>query len=89
MERGGLLILFANKYNNQGRIEANGVDSASTSIEGGASGGGSINIFYYQLINNTFCLAEGGKTTYQGGAGGNGSIEMGTIASGTYVSETN
>ena len=85
---GGLLILFANKYNNQGKVEANGVNSTTlSSIEGGASGGGSINIFYNQLIENKSCIAEGGKTTYQGGAGGNGSISIGTIASGSYKEE--
>ena len=83
---GGLLILFASKYNNQGKIEANGVDSTNShDVEGGASGGGSINIFYYQLINNTSCLAEGGKTSNHGGEGGNGSVAMGTIESGSYV----
>lgn len=86
MVLGGLLILFSNQFNNQGIIEANGVDNTiQHDIQGGSSGGGSINIFYEKFIANQFCVAKGGGPVYAGGGGGNGSISIGTIASGNYV----
>lgn len=88
MAHGGLLILFSNQFNNEGTIEANGVDNTNQhDIQGGSSGGGSINIFYEKLIANQSCIAKGGETIYAGGAGGSGSISMGSIASGNYVEE--
>ena len=62
---GGLLILYANKLNNKKDITAKGTDSNGT---GGASGGGSINIFYNETINQGTVEATGGN----GGSGGNG-----------------
>lgn len=84
---GGLLVIFSNKYDNQGSIEANGVESVKMSSgvpSGGASGGGSINIFYNEFISNNKCVANGGQSVSGGGAGGNGCISIGCIASGTY-----
>ena len=69
---GGLLILYANQFDNKGKIEANGVNSNGY---GGASGGGSVNIFYNQLINEGNITAIGGNGT-NGGNGGDGSISI-------------
>lgn len=87
---GGLLIVyvdrsFVNDFN--AVIEANGTDggittnSASNYVNGGASGGGSINIFHRgSFVNNGAITAKGGKGTktaasiYTSGSGGDGSV---------------
>lgn len=60
---------------------------------GGASGGGSVNIFYREIITRGNITARGGTggtvnpelSTAIGGAGGSGSITVGSIATGTFV----
>lgn len=89
---GGLLILYSNVFDNNGKIEANGKNGGSGAwTAGGGSGGGSINIFAKDIQNVGECTVNGG----QGGScskyavtaytGGNGSISIGTISSGTYA----
>lgn len=78
---GGLLILYANQFDNKGKIEANGVDSNGY---GGASGGGSVNIFYNQLVNEGNITATGGNGT-NGGNGGDGSITVQDINTPIYA----
>ncbi len=87
---GGLLVIYCNTFNNRGLCCANGVDSSSKKItatepSGGASGGGSINIFYKTIINRGQLEANGGKSVNYGGAGGNGSITIGSIATETFI----
>ena len=90
---GGLLIIYANQFDNKGKMEANGVDSNGY---GGASGGGSINIFYNQLINEGNITTSGGNGT-NGGNGGDGGIIIKDINDNTstlkyaniYVDEQN
>lgn len=85
---GGLLIIYSNQYDNKGNIEANGVASTNVvSPAGGASGGGSINIFYNKLIANNSCVANGGASACYGGAGGEGCVTMGNISTGSFVKE--
>ena len=93
---GGLLIIYANDFENNNVISSNGIDSLSISgtntsgslyATGGASGGGSINIFYDKLTNKGTVLANGGKggiasnasMTANGGNGANGRITYNTI----------
>lgn len=81
---GGLLIIFSNKFTNYNNIQSNGGDtiipnqSPSNKSSGGASGGGSINIFYNKIEQEGNVFANGGKQTagytYSGGAGGKGSV---------------
>ena len=57
---------------------------------GGASGGGSINIFYHHLISQGNIEANGGDAIgieAFGGNGGAGSITVGSIESGSFVCE--
>ena len=67
---GGLLIIYANEYENNGTISAKGTD---TSSYGGASGGGSINLFYLNLISAGNVSVVGGSRS-SGGAGGTGTV---------------
>ena len=88
---GGLLIIYTKKFINNGRIESRGsntnearVDSRSDSFGGdGASGGGSINIFYTEISDNGTYDVSGGISTVQGysnyrlgGAGGSGTVTL-------------
>lgn len=85
---GGLLVISCNKYNNNGTIEANGVGSRAVGlISGGASGGGSINIFYNEFVANNSCVANGGTGVNYGGSGGAGTVTIGNISTGTFVQE--
>lgn len=87
---GGLLIMYTNQYNNKGTIESNGTESTDTiSPVGGASGAGSINIFYNEFIANNTCIAKGGESKCYGGEGGNGSITIGNISTGTFQNYEN
>ncbi len=85
---GGLLIIYSNIFENNGMCRANGVDATST-IEpaGGASGGGSINIFYNKIENYGKFEAKGGQSVNHGGAGGNGTVTIGSIKSGSFVKD--
>jgi len=94
---GGLLIIYANDLINEGIIESNGVSPAAVNDRaytyGGASGGGSVNIFYKTLTNNGNVTASGGigrrgytaiaRRTNTSGNGGNGSITYTQIDVGT------
>ena len=76
---GGLLIIYANKYENKGTINAKGYNGGSGTLGGGSSGGGSINIFTNQNIiddNKGIVNISGGAAvgTTKGGAGGNGTV---------------
>ena len=89
---GGLLIVFANDFNNQNKIEANGITNMIQDEcgSGGASGGGSINIFYHHLISQGNIEANGGEARGReafGGNGGAGSITVGSIETGSFVCE--
>ncbi len=89
---GGLLIVFANDFNNQNKIEANGITNMIQDEcgSGGASGGGSINIFYHHLISQGNIEANGGEAIgieAFGGNGGAGSITVGSIETGSFVCE--
>ena len=74
---GGLLIIYADEYDNNGNITATGARGGSASISaGGSSGGGSINIFTNQPTNIDklgIVIDEKynsilGNTTFSGGA---------------------
>lgn len=85
---GGLLAIFCDKYNNNGTIEANGVESRAVgNVSGGASGGGSVNIFYNQFIANSSCVANGGTGANGGGSGGAGTVTIGNVSTGAFVQE--
>lgn len=49
-------------------------------------GAGSINIFYRESYQNTGSITASGVKRNAGGAGGNGSITVGSIATGSFVS---
>lgn len=52
---------------------------------GGGSGGGSINIFYKDSLENLGNIkADGGGAYGSGGTAGNGTISVGNISSGSY-----
>ena len=90
---GGLLIIYANTFNNTNKISANGSKGGEGNVPGGSSGGGSINIFYNNLVTSGDIEANGGattrqNTTYAGGHGGAGTISIGTISTGTYTAYT-
>lgn len=89
---GGLIIIYTKKLYNysNGIIESKGGDTITPYLwntnfglyAGGASGGGSINIFYDYLFNQGSLNANGGIQTQgkravrPGGKGGNGSITL-------------
>lgn len=67
---GGLLVIDAKTFDNYGTISADGVSSSTSSLSnsngrvdtGGASGGGSINIFYKKILNRGTITANGGAS---------------------------
>ena len=73
---GGLLIIYADTYDNKSLVTANGAAGGTgTGGYGGSSGGGSINIFYNYLINEGNATAnsvsspivgKSGTITYKG-----------------------
>ncbi len=84
---GGLLIMYSKNLFNGGTISAQGISSSTASLSnsngrvdpGGASGGGSINIFANKVTNLSSITAAGGAATTQssiGGAGGNGTVTI-------------
>lgn len=96
---GGLLVIYSDNVINNGTITARGINSKVVLIgdyskggynaPGGASGGGSVNIFYKNnCVNGTISVSGGASATghVTSGAGGNGSISVGQIVDGTYVS---
>lgn len=92
---GGLLIIYADTFDNSGVIKSNGSKGGETRYEGagGGSGAGTINIFYNNLsekgtINAISGNAGGGIVyTQQAQNGENGSISMGNISTGNYVAD--
>lgn len=79
------MIIYTNKIiNNNGIIESNGINGGKKWLHGGASGGGSVNVFYNSSENDIVPTAEGGKGN-GGGNGGNGSVSVGKIEDGTYI----
>lgn len=94
---GGLLIIYGKSVINYKIISANGsnggnVPLGATYSGGGASGGGSINIFYKENFDKGTITVTGGvgghdsrKYANSGGDGGLGTISIGNISSGTYV----
>ena len=81
---GGLLMLYADDLYNNGTISSNGINNVSNvygnwSVGGGASGGGSVNIFANKVVNLGNMTASGGVCTgasYAGGAGGAGTVTI-------------
>ncbi len=67
---GGLLIIYAHSLDNKGEIDSKGTNSNGS---GGASGGGSVNIFFKKLIEQGNINATGGNGG-SGGSGGDGSV---------------
>lgn len=91
-------MVYAGVLTNNGSMTANGVKGAGSNAltPGGASGGGSINLFYKTTTTTGTLTASGGKGasyyignmgTFYGGAGGAGCISKGNISNGTYVAE--
>lgn len=90
---GGLLVIYANKIENIGNMNANGSNGGPSLSRwqyngGGSSGGGSINIFYKEITNDDYTnvTVNGGTRVHCGGAGGLGSISIGSVKSGNYES---
>lgn len=85
---GGLIIIYANLFEDNGGIFSQGGDTITCDTNrgdysissGGATGGGSINLFYAQLIKLGVYSAAGGRRTaggavnYPGGLGGDGTV---------------
>lgn len=85
---GGLLIVYCDELDNKNLICANGVQSSSAGTTkdridpGGASGGGSVNIFTKKIINNVSATATGGASvtlSTRSGAGGDGTVTVVTM----------
>ena len=84
---GGLLIIYANSFNNNNKITANGYAGGHNDYGyGGSSGGGSINIFYNTLVNanRSSIEAKGGISSANEHAG-NGAVTIGSISSGQFT----
>ena len=71
---GGLLIIYANQYINDGTISATGAIGGSSGSSGGSSGGGSINIFSISNGSLGTVYRNGGSRNGNGGAGGTGTV---------------
>lgn len=98
---GGLLIVYSNNVENNGKINSQGSNGSYTSKEthyfahGGASGGGSINIFYKgQYTGSGSSDVSGGWTRVYGKdgsvwlrKGGDGTVTTGSISTGTFVKD--
>lgn len=85
---GGLLIIYCDTLSNYGLVSSKGTDnSVASGGSGGASGGGSINVFYKELKNKGEFNVTGGKSTNYGGAGGDGTFTVGRIENGTFIKE--
>ena len=87
---GGLLIIYADNFDNQNEISADGADAnnINNTANGGASGGGSINIFTNNIINVGNMHSNGGKSssvTGAGGTGGAGTVNISKIVEGQIL----
>lgn len=84
---GGLLVIYADEYENNGLITASAKNYAKDStyqVSGGGAGGGSVNIFYKDLIEKGTVTVDGQKNTgftYPGGEGGKGTITYSKVES--------
>ena len=95
---GGLLIIYAKNFINEttGTLTAVGALGGydNQHAGGGSSGGGSINIFYYVgYVNNNTTTNKGinvagGGVARNGGTGGAGTVTIGSVATGTFVQNT-
>ena len=92
---GGLLVIYANNFINNNKIEAVGAKGGHVFTAGGSSGSGSVNVFYTGTASgyNTIDVSAKQQTYnnntgagYTGGAGGTGTVSVGSISTGTYVS---
>ena len=92
---GGLLIIYSDSYQNNGTINVSGsTGGIYSSIIGGGSGGGSINIFTNQdtkieqseIVTDTRYNEILGTASYVGGRAnaGSGTINIGEIRNGKY-----
>ncbi len=96
-----MLTIYADSIVNEGTIESSGSTPPISKLHsnlytpGGASGGGSINIFYSKKIetkettDEAYKVTGGDRITYYGtnGAGGKGTITIGNISSGIFVKD--
>lgn len=92
---GGLLVIYADNFTNNGSITSNGSKGGNAyRAGGGGSGGGSINIFYNTLTEKGTITANGGSygvgtrsssERSNGGSGGAGTVTLGSIATGNFV----
>ena len=71
---GVLIIICEGSLSGSGTIEANGVDGAGAGgqVFGGASGGGSITVFYKTNTGGAVTVTASGGSAGQGGSGGAG-----------------
>lgn len=82
---GGLLIIYAGTFENNGTISSNGSSGGyGTGASGGSSGGGSINIFASTISSYGIIVANGGATQTYGSLGGQGTINVGQIYNNNY-----
>ena len=85
---GGLLVIWSSIFNNNGLISSTGIASTTAvTPSGGASGGGSVNVFCNSLKNIGEYDVSGGASENYGGAGGNGTVTIGTMVEGNFVKE--
>lgn len=89
---GGTLIIYGKNITNNELISADGCDGGyGGDSSGGASGGGSINIFYQESFNQKKDLhangGTGGTSGQRGGNGGNGTVSRGKIINGVYTND--
>jgi len=73
---GGLLIIYTDYLNNDGKISANGMKGGVYDVAGGSSGGGSINIFCNSINSREGIEAKGGEMVGTGGLGGDGTVTI-------------
>lgn len=82
---GGLLLIYSNEIVNNSLISADGIKSSTPDQghfpAGGASGGGSVNIFTEYLSGSGEVTAKGGESAQCSGKGGEGSVTIVKIGS--------
>ena len=83
---GGLLIIYANTFENNNNIESRGNSGASGSwTAGGGSGGGSINVLSENIVRCGNLYVNGGSGGRYAAGGGSGSASIGRIVNGQYT----
>lgn len=93
LESGGMLLVYAMIFEGQGKFTADGSFShyydqrVGQYIQGGATGGGSLNIFAKEEINfeENSLSASGGASNETATYGGKGSATAGIISTGVFV----